>query len=164
MLSITEALPNEYNIIQDIAYTTWPICYGSILSKPQLEYMLDKFYTLEALNNNAENGQVFILAKENDVPLGFAAYEHNYKGKNVTRVHKLYVLPETQGKGLGLLLIKEIEKRALQNGSEALSLNVNKFNPAQSFYKKLGYAIVGAEDIEIGQGYLMEDFIMEKPL
>ena len=164
MITISEALPNEYNIIQEIAYKTWPDCYGNILSKIQLDYMLGKFYSLEALHNNTLNGQHFLLIKETGIPLGFAAYEHNYTGRNVTRIHKIYVLPTTQGKGLGKLLIQKMQSFAEENHSEVLSLNVNRFNPARSFYEKIGFHIVGEEDIEIGNGYLMEDYIMEKQL
>jgi len=104
------------------------------------------------------------LLKEDDAALGFASYEHNYLDKNVTRLHKLYMLPESQGKGAGKMLIETIEKLAKENGSAAVSLNVNKFNNAFSFYKKAGYEVVGEEDIEIGRGYLMEDYKMEKQL
>ncbi len=164
MITISEALPNEFNVIQHIAYATWPVCYGEILSKPQLDYMLGKFYTLESLNKNAEENQRFLLIKEDGTSLGFAAYEHNYKNRNVTRIHKIYILPNTQGKGLGKLLVERMQNLAIENASEALSLNVNRFNAAKLFYEKNGFEIVGEEDIEIGNGYLMEDFIMEKSL
>jgi diamine N-acetyltransferase len=164
MITISEALPNEFNIIQYVAYTTWPVCYGEILSKIQVNYMLDRFYTLEALNKNAAEGQNFLLIRENDAPLGFASYEHDYKNRNVTRIHKIYILPDTQGKGLGKMLIQKMQELAEKNGSESLSLNVNRYNPARSFYRKLGFEIIAEEDIPIGDGWLMEDYVMEKAL
>lgn len=164
MITISELQPNEFNIVQHIAHTTWPVCYGEILSKQQLDYMLWKFYTREALNQNAESGQNFLLIKENGIPLGFAAYEHHYKNRNVTRIHKIYILPDTQGKGLGKLLIEKIQDLAINNRSEAISLNVNRFNVAKTFYEKLGFSVIKEEDIAIGEGWLMEDFVMEKLL
>lgn len=164
MITINEALPNEYNIIQDIARKTWPVAYGAILSNIQMEYMLDMFYSIEALNKNADKGDHFLLAKENGIPLGFASYEPNYRSKPITRIHKIYILPEAQGKGIGKLLMEKMELLARKNHSQFLSLNVNRYNKAQLFYQKLGFEITAEEDIEIGNSYLMEDYIMEKIL
>lgn len=162
MISICEATANDFLIIQDIAYKTWPDTYGHILSKEQLDYMMDMMYSTESLHRSVEKGHQFLLLKENDICLGFASYEHDYLGENVTRLHKLYLLPESQGKGAGKILIEAIEDRAKGNHSEAVSLNVNKFNKALTFYQKLGYDVIGEVDIEIGRGYLMEDYKMEK--
>jgi diamine N-acetyltransferase len=164
MLHITEAQPNEFNLIQYIVDETWPVTYGEILSKEQVDYMISLFYSLEALNKNVKDGHHFYFVKEDDTALGFIGIEHHYKGNPVTRIHKIYILPETQGKGIGKLLIDKAEALAKENHSEKLSLNVNRFNPAVGFYEKLGFETVGSEDIEIGNGYLMEDFMMEKPL
>jgi GNAT superfamily N-acetyltransferase len=165
MITIFEATSNDFKTIQDIAHQTWPETYGDILSKEQLDYMLGAFYSEAALSDNVENkGHRFLLAKENEVVLGFAAYEHNYQDNNRTRIHKIYILPQTQGKGIGKKLIECIEKLALENHSEALSLNVNRFNKALTFYQKIGFEIIAEENIEIGHGYLMEDYVMEKSL
>ena len=165
MIEIVKAKPEEFAVIKDIAYKTWPDTYGAILSKQQLDYMLDLFYSEKALQQNAsEKGHQFFLAKEHGLPLAFVAIEHDYQQKNATRIHKIYILPETQGKGIGKLLIEKAEALAVDAKSERLSLNVNRHNAAQFFYKKLGFEIVGEEDIAIGNGYLMEDYIMEKLL
>ena len=65
---------------------------------------------------------------------------------------------------MGKLLIQEVEKRAKENNDETISLNVNRFNKAYLFYLKNGFQIIAEEDLEIGQGYLMEDYKMEKQL
>jgi len=165
MISIIPATTNDYKTIQNIALQTWPIAYGEILSKAQLDYMLDAFYNEEALKDSVANkGHHFILAKEGKETLGFASYEHHYNQKQQTKIHKIYILPETQGKGIGKKLIDFIEKVAKENDSMALSLNVNRFNKALYFYQKLGFEIVGEVDIELDHGYLMEDYILEKKI
>jgi GNAT superfamily N-acetyltransferase len=165
MITITEATSNDFKTIQEIAHQTWPVTYGEILSKVQLDYMLAAFYSEEALNENvSEKGHRFLLANEENVALGFASYEHNYNQNPVTRIHKIYILPQTQGKGIGKLLIDAIENLAKENHSTALSLNVNRFNKALTFYQKIGFEIIAQEDIELDHGYLMEDFVMEKQL
>ena len=164
MITIVEAQPNEYNLIQHIVYTTWPIAYGEILSKEQLDYMLAKFYSIEALNKNVQDGHCFLLAKEGDDTLGFIGYENAYTNLPITKIHKIYILPETQGKGIGKLLIDTVQEFAKANHSDKLSLNVNRFNLARNFYAKLGFEITKSEDIAIGNGYLMEDYVMEKAI
>ncbi len=73
-------------------------------------------------------------------------------------------MPEAQGKGTGKLLIDTVEKLAKENHSTCISLNVNQFNKALSFYQKIGFEIVAEENIELDYGYLMEDYVMEKQL
>ncbi|WP_438965681.1 GNAT family N-acetyltransferase [Flavobacterium sp.] len=161
-MKIIQASKSQLPIIRDLAYQIWPSAYAQILSKAQLNFMLDKFYSLEALTGQLEERKhTFLLIENEDKVVGFASYELNIENYK-TKIHKIYVLPETQGKGFGNQLISEIEKKALEAKNMLLFLNVNRFNKAQYFYKKLGFEIAYEEDIEIGNGYLMEDFVMEK--
>ncbi|MFD1605700.1 GNAT family N-acetyltransferase [Flavobacterium artemisiae] len=163
MITITEASIENIAIIQEIANITWPITYGEILTAAQLEYMLDLIYSDEALTKQIQNKeQLFYLISDADGIIGFIGIEHNYKNEAVTKIHKIYLLPETQGKGFGKIVFDEIEKMALENHSKELLLNVNRFNTALNFYKKLGFEIKETVDIEIGNGYLMEDYVMGK--
>jgi len=162
-MQILPGLPSDFKTIQALAYAIWPVAYGDILSKQQLDYMLDAFYSEAALlKNYQEKGHMFLLVRDGEKAVGFASYELHYQNRKVTRIHKIYLHPETQGKGAGKLLMQEIEKIALKNNNTTLSLNVNRFNKALRFYQKLGFAIVGEEDIALEHGYLMEDYIMEK--
>lgn len=163
-MKIIQASKSQLSIVRDLAYKIWPTAYREILSQDQLNYMLDKFYSLESLIEQMEQRKhVFLLAEEDDKYIGFASYELNIENHK-TKIHKIYVLPETQGKGYGVQLINEIEKRAKYLQNDILFLNVNRFNKAQQFYKKIGFEIAYEEDIEIGKGYLMEDFVMEKKI
>jgi len=162
MITISEATFDDIKLIQDIAHQTWPLTYGEILSKEQLDYMLDAFYNEEVLKDSINNGHHFILAKEEDEVLGFASYEHQYDQKQQTKIHKIYILQQTQGKGIGKKLINFIEITAKENDSVSLLLNVNRYNKALFFYQKIGFEITTKVNIEIGHGYLMEDFVMEK--
>ena len=164
MIVIKEAQPNELNIIQNIARRTWPVTYGGILTGAQIQYMLDLFYSTEALSENLEDGHHFVLARENDEIMGFASFVHDQPEKSTTKIPKIYVLPVAQGKGVGQKLMETIERQARQHGARKLTLNVNRFNKALTFYQHLGFDIVAETDINIGNGYLMEDYIMEKPL
>ncbi len=164
-MTIREATITDIPVIQKIAYKTWPVTYGSILSEEQLTYMLDLFYSKKALVEQFQKKvQLFYIANDEFSNIGFASIQHNYNNEAVTRIHKIYFLPQTQGKGFGKITIQKIAILALQNHSKKLSLNVNRFNLAHFFYKKIGFEVVAEEDIEIGNGYLMEDYKMEKKL
>ncbi len=165
MLLLTEGAIEDFKTIREIAYKSWPNTYGSILSKEQIDYMLDLFYSEKTLLKNLnEKGHRFLLVNEGEVCLGFASYEHNYLNQKCTRLHKIYLLPEAQGKGAGKLLIEAVENLAKENQSVVVSLNVNKFNKAISFYKKIGFEVVSDEEILLDHGYKMEDYKMEKKL
>jgi GNAT superfamily N-acetyltransferase len=165
MITISEATIEDFGTIREIAYATWPVTYGEILSKEQLDYMLGMMYSEATLLDNVTNkGHHFIFANENTIPLGFASYEHHYLKTNTTRLHKLYLLPESQGKGMGKMLMDKIVALAKENQCDVISLNVNKFNKSHFFYTKMGFDIIAEEDLEIGNGYLMEDYKMEKKL
>jgi len=165
MITISEAGLNDVKTIQKITNITWPITYGEILSQEQLDYMLGLFYSNEALANQIKNKeQLFYLISDSESTIGFIGIEHNYKNEAVTKIHKIYLLPETQGKGYGKKVFESIEELAAENNSSHLLLNVNRFNTALNFYKKMGFEIKETVDIEIGNGYLMEDYVMSKKL
>lgn len=164
MISIKEATEEDFAVIRQIAYDTWPATYSNILSAAQLSFMLGKMYSEEALAQNAQNGHRFLLVGNTESTLGFAAYEHDYEQRPVTRLHKLYVLPSAQGTGAGKALIDHVEQLAREYGSKAVSLNVNRFNTAYGFYLKRGYEKTAEVDIPIGDGFFMEDYAMEKKM
>jgi diamine N-acetyltransferase len=163
-MQIIDASSSQIGIIQQLAYKIWPDAYSEILSKEQLNYMLDKFYSEEALNSQFEKGHVFLIVEDKGDYLGFASYELNYNNSSKTKLHKLYVLPLTQGTGVGKNLLLEVVKRAKTAQNTHLFLNVNKHNRAQNFYKKLQFKIISEEIIPIGNDFVMDDFVMEKEL
>jgi len=165
MITISEAAIGDIKQIQNIVNITWPITYGEILSKEQLDYMLDLFYSDEALTDQYnKREQLFYMIYEGETNIGFIGIEHNYNREALTKIHKIYLLPETQGKGIGKKVIDEIGKLASDNNSTALLLNVNRFNSALGFYKKIGFEVIDEVNIDIGKGYLMEDYVMKKKL
>ena len=94
----------------------------------------------------------------------FSYSEDSLYKPSKTKIHKIYVLPETQGLGLGKLLFEKVREEAIKANQEAIFLNVNKYNNAQHFYTKLNFEIVKEEVIDIGRGYVMDDYVMEVKL
>jgi len=148
-------------VIIDLTKKIWPIAYGEILSKAQLDYMIDKFYNETALYELMQKGHIFYLAQDDmEKYVGFLSYEINCE-PNKTKIHKIYVLPETQGTGLGRQFFELVKEKAIENNQKVIFLNVNKYNNAIHFYTKLGFRKVKDEVIDIGNGYVMDDYVME---
>ena len=167
MITITQATEADLPLIRTIAYQTWPRTFGDILSPAQIEYMLEMMYSMDALRSQInDKNHVFLLAQESDSQeyLGYVSYEPDYQGQAATKIHKIYLLPASQGKGIGRLLLDSVAEKAIRRANERLSLNVNRYNKAIQFYERMGFATVNTETIDIGNGFLMEDFVMEKPL
>lgn len=160
-MTISIAQKSQLFIIKELAYTIWPVAYGEILSQEQLDYMLDLIYTIESLEKQVDKKHVFLLVEDDNQFIGFASYELNFENSNKTKIQKLYVLPEIQGKGIGKNLINYIKQIAIDKKNSGLILNVNRFNKAKEFYLKYGFEITKEIKIDIGNNYIMDDYIME---
>ena len=163
-MNIVVATKEQMPIVRNLAEIIWPVTYGKIISSEQIDYMMDMTYSITSLEKQLQNNKIFLLVEEEHHFLGFASYEVNCDNSNKTKIHKLYVLPETQGKGIGRQLIDCIADIALKNGNPALYLTVNKNNKAKDFYIKNGFEITSSAVFDIGNGYVMDDYIMEKKL
>lgn len=164
-MQIVEATTDHIYNIQVLSNVIWPATFSNILSQEQISYMMDMMYSTSSLEKQInELSHHYLLAEEDGEYLGYLSYELNYKGTPITKIHKIYVLPSIQGKGVGSLFIDVVSKIALKNNNTLLSLNVNRYNKAIDFYKRIGFDFFASENIDIGNGFLMEDFVMNKDL
>lgn len=161
-MKIEQLQKHELVRVQKIAHLTWPDTFKEILSPEQIDYMLNWMYNIDTLSNQLEAGHHFYILTDDGEDLGFIGVQPHYPTKIETKLHKIYILPSCQGKGAGVLLMKKAEEIALTSCTQYLVLNVNRYNRATDFYKKIGFEITKEEDIDIGNGYLMEDYIMKK--
>lgn len=159
--SIQEASPLEIEIIQSLVNRIWKPTYREILSGEQMDYMLANMYDPLTLRNQMDEGHHFLLFMEDSNPVGFAGYQSDFPGKGVCKLHKIYLLPETQGKGFGKTLLNEVKERAKEAGQHTIQLNVNRYNKARDFYRMQGFKVIREEDIHIGSNYFMNDYVME---
>ena len=165
MISITEAEARDIPVIHGLAHIIWPEAYKDILSSEQLKYMLEKMYSIEVLTSlYHEDGNKFLVARKDNNPVAFALYHPKGSSTSIYRLSKIYVHPDSKGKGIGKMMIENILNNVTPSGASELELNVNRNNPAAGFYKHLGFRISGSEDIDIGGGYFMNDYIMRLPI
>ena len=165
MVEIIKATATDLHQVRSIAFKTWPIAYKVILSPEQMKYMLDLFYSMDALRDQIEHlHHKFIIAFVNDEAIGFGSWSPKITGSSTYRLHKLYVEPASQGKSFGKLLLGHILIEITEAGGTDIELNVNRLNKAMYFYKREGFSIIREEDIDIGNGFFMNDFVMYKPI
>lgn len=162
MFEIKIASVEDIPLIRQLCMEVWPNTYASILSAQQIGYMLELMYSKEALERQMNEGAIFFLLFHDGEPVGYAAWQEETPGQ--FKLHKLYVLPANQGKGRGRFLLEAIIAACREKGGNVLALQVNRNNKARYFYEKLGFVIAREADFDIGNGYLMEDFVMERRL
>jgi diamine N-acetyltransferase len=143
--------------IRKMANVVFPVTYGQILSENQLKYMLEMMYSVTSLERQFDEGCEFYICKDDGQNIGFGSFQLFDK---VAKLHKIYFLPKTQGKGYGKLFISFVVESVKNKGATELQLNVNRYNNAKIFYEKIGFKRVREEDIEIGEGYQMNDYVM----
>lgn len=161
MTEIKPAKIDDLETIHRLAHAIWPAAYLEILGRQQLDYMLEKIYSLHSLEHQLTTlKHRFIILTEDNIPAGFASYSE-HTDEPVYHLNKIYVLPSLQGKHLGKQLLTYIISQIKKSGATSLQLNVNRHNKALHFYEKQGFKIISIEDIDIGSGYFMNDYVME---
>jgi N-acetylglutamate synthase-like GNAT family acetyltransferase len=159
---IREATERDIVLINQLAHAIWPSAYSKILSAHQLNYMLELIYNETSLQKQFNEGHHFLIVEEDKKPIAFADY--NQLKDDVYKLQKIYVLPDQQGKSVGKLLIKYVTNLVKKEGGKTLLLNVNRHNKAKQFYEHIGFKVISEEDIDIGEGYFMNDYIMSYQL
>lgn len=162
------AQPDELPILENLARQIWPATYADIISQEQIDYMLNWMYSCETLQKQQAEGHEFYILALDGHDIGFIALEWVHEAhavfKRQLKINKLYVLTEFQGKGAGRVLVEKATDRALATACEAIFLQVNKANQAKNFYLQLGFQVREEAVFDIGNGFVMDDYIMEVQL
>jgi len=153
----------DIDTIIDLACQIWPLTYGHLMPPEKLQYMLRLMYSADALRNQMEQGHMFLLATIDKEPVGFASFSTT-KQESIYKLHKIYVRTDIQGKGIGKALLNAVIAGVRSFNATSLQLNVKRDNTAKDFYEKAGFTVTREEDIDIGNGYFMNDYVMEKQL
>ena len=162
MLSIRNASSADIPLIRELTFKVWPQTYSAIITKEQIDFMLEMMYSEASLTDQMNNGNQFIIINDTNEPVGFAAYQEIEP--SLFKLHKIYILAKQQGKGTGKFLINHIIHIIKQLGAVSLQLQVNRDNKARFFYEKNGFTIIQEADFDIGNGFFMNDYVMEKKM
>lgn len=148
-----------------LAREIWHQHYPGIISVEQIEYMLGQRYTPEAIGAQLRSGTSWwdkLLV--DGAFVAFTQYELA-KEAGTMKLDKLYVRADMRGRGYGSLLIRHVETRAAQLGCTHLELQVNRHNAASvRMYRGYGFEVAREAVFDIGNGFVMDDYVMRKPL
>jgi diamine N-acetyltransferase len=164
-IRIVAAVEADLPRVAELAGIIWRTHYPGIITAEQIEYMLVLGYSREALRRFiAEEGAGLDLAYVGDRFAGFAAY-YRVEHQHELKLDKLYVHRDYHGRGVGNRLIARVEAAATTQGRPTLILNVNKHN-AQAIraYERNGFTIRESVVVDIGGGFVMDDYVMAKSL
>lgn len=151
-------------VIQELTERIWKPTYKSILEPAQIDYMIDMMYSTASLTKQfTELNHKFIVLQDDKRPIGYASYSPT-DTEGVYKLHKIYLDPSYQGKGVGRFFLDTVCRQVKNLGATILELDVNRYNKARFFYEKMGFSTYDEKDTDIGNGYVMEDYIMRKTL
>ena len=163
MLTVQKATTANIPLIRQLTFEIWPKTYSNIISKEQIDYMLEQMYNPATLQKQMEEeGCTFIIVYDDKEPVAFASY--NEIEPQLWKLNKIYILSTQQGKGTGKFIINYIVDEIKIKHAKALQLQVNRENKAKDFYVKLGFKIIQTANFDIGNGYFMNDYVMELTL
>ena len=160
--SITE---DDIEIVARLGETIWRSHYAKMISMAQIDYMLKGRYSPDKLSRyfNA-NDRWLKLLKLAGEPVGYCSYART-SAPNEMKLEQLYLLQEHRGKGLGGFMLCHVEVQARRHGLSVLMLQVNKLNvDSIAFYRKAGFTVREEAAFDIGNGFVMDDYLMVKIL
>lgn len=162
MLNFKTALNNkDFEVIAELAKTIWTEHYTPIIGIEQVKYMLDKFQSQKAIKKQVmDDNYIYYILSNESIAIGYISIKKN---DDTLFLSKLYIDKLNRGKGFGKLAMNFIEELAKNLNCNKIFLTVNKYNTNSiKTYKKVGFNIIEELVIDIGNGFIMDDFKMEK--
>lgn len=142
-----------------VADEIWHEHFPAILSEEQIDYMLEKFLSPEALVEQINSGYQYYLFSFEYTFAGFAAV---HKENGSLFLSKLYVHKDFRGKGIASYMFKQFIELCKKNNLDKIWLTCNRMNVHSiDVYRHWGFETVRTEVTDIGNGYVMDDYIME---
>lgn len=153
----------DIETVAALASEIWTEHFTPIIGKAQVDYMLEMLQSAPAVDRQiGEEGYEYFLLVDESEPLGYfvlVAHEQNAS----MQLSKLYLKRACRGRGLGKAMLAFIERECATRGIGELWLTVNKDNADSiAFYRRAGFRIVEPMVTDIGNGFFMNDYRMEK--
>ncbi len=145
--------------IELLAKEIWNEHYSKILSKEQIDYMLENFQSQKAIDSQIKDGYNYFVMKADGETLGYTGVVFQ---ESKMFLSKLYIKKEARNKGVGRNTLEFLKNLCREKGYNKIYLTVNKYNTDSiNAYKKMGFEIINSVVSDIGNGYVMDDYIME---
>ena len=148
--------------VEKLADTIWREHYVPIIGLDQVEYMLDKYQSLKFMKEQLGENIFYYLIKYEQVFVGYLSFK---KEESAIFLSKIYVLNNFRGMKIGKNAMRFVEKNAKHFGMSKVYLTVNKYNlNSIKAYEKLGFKNIESLVTDIGGGFVMDDFKLEKQI
>ena len=158
-MEIRPATEADLPLLRDLAQRIWRECYPGIITHEQIEFMLGWMYSEDEIRRQLRADFTWEIVEENGAAIGFLSFSLENDGR--VKLHKMYVLPELQRRGIGQRLLAHVCKCARALGARDVWMQVNKRNErAIAAYLKAGFRIEREAVCEIGGGFVMDDYLM----
>ncbi len=154
----------QINAVSQLAQQIWQEYYPAIIGQSQVEYMLATFQSGSAITQQIQQQQLhYYLIEVADRTVGYLAIQP--RDDHSLFLSKLYVRADMRGQGYARAAVEYASALARELGLVKLSLTVNRHNQlALAVYTRLGFVTVGSIVTDIGGGFVMDDYQLEKPL
>ena len=147
-----------------LAHSIWNQHYTPIIGRGQVDYMLLNFQSQQAIKEQIDEGCRYFLVYYDKKAVGYFAILADLKDTSLF-LSKFYIDEEFRGRGIGRHCISYIENISMMDGLNRIWLTVNKYNENSiKAYEKFGFKKVEELVQDIGNGFLMDDYKMEKRL
>lgn len=155
--------PDAIATVARLAHEIWYEHYTPIIGRLQVDYMVPRFQSEAAIADQQARGLEYHLLHAGQEPIGYFAFEEQ-PARACMFLSKLYVLSAWRGSGAARAALDFLESQCRKRNLSLLWLTVNRFNPAIHAYERLGFHTVGTVVADIGGGFVMDDYRMEKQL
>lgn len=148
--------------LSKLANDIWHEYFPCLLSDEQIDYMVDKFQSYDAMQKQIMNGYQYFLIMKDEQMIGYTGIRIDEKRLFLS---KLYLKKAARGKGYASNVFRFLEEYAHKHQLSSIYLTVNKYNDHTiNVYKHHGFVTTDAVVTDIGNGYVMDDYIMEKKI
>lgn len=163
MVNIEPVKSGAYiSAVADLAKIIWTEHYTPIIGSGQVSYMLEKFQSVKAIHDQVERGIAYYLMQFQDNFVGYFSFSIE---DDVLFLSKLYVLKSARGNGVARAALSFIQEKGQELGLKKIKLTVNKNNSNSIVaYQKMGFVNVASIVQDIGNGYVMDDYVLEKAM
>lgn len=154
---------SDFADLTDLAGTIWRHHYTPIIGAAQIDYMLAGRFTPVNLARYLDSSERWLeLLVVDDRLSGYCSYALE-ADPAVLKLEQLYLLPALHGRGLGVRMLRYVEARACELHRNRIRLTVNRQNHSSvAFYLHNGFTVRDSVVIDIGNGFVMDDHVMEK--
>lgn len=153
----------EIEKLAALASEIWHSYWPKILSPAQIDYMVAKFQSFKAIKEQLEDeNYIYKIMEENGVYIGYFGL---CPKEDYMFLSKIYIKEEYRGQKKGKEAFEKIITIAKENNKKSIRLTVNKYNTNTiKAYEKWGFSIINAVVTDIGDNFVMDDYIMEYKL